>query len=264
MPSKTILLTARRSQAKQFNGLRPTAVSSVAEIRASLPRAEKDTLWISDDERKVVQLLKSVTWPTRRLGRAILLFRPTLAALPALRKCFDPIVFGGDDGFLPDEELGEALAAENRRDLFIGGTVDKDSETVTFWRGDLDSLIVPLSSFPPSGDGVAPDFDALALSDFGQTVEFGQYEAAVDAVLYEYDPEFRRRRTKERLKSEQTLGASIRRLRKQRSLRRDDFKPLTAKTLARIEQGIVKSVHAKTLQTIAKVLGVTPEEIQSY
>ena len=76
--------------------------------------------------------------------------------------------------------------------------------------------------------------------------------------------DYRRRKAKERLKSEQSLGASIRRLRKQRGLRREDFKPLAAKTIARIEQGIVKSVHKRTLKTIARVLGVEPEEIETY
>lgn len=264
MPNNTILLTPRKSRMKQFSRLHPTAVSSNAEIRASIPSAEKNTLWISDDERKMAQLLKAVTWPTKRLGRAVLLFKPTLAALPALRQCFDPIVFGSDGGFLPSVELGEALAAANRRDLFIGGTADSDSETITFWRGDLDSLIVPFSAFPTSGDGIVPDFGDIAVIDYGQSVRMGPYEAAVGAILYEYDPEYRRRKTKERLRSERTLGASIRRLRKQRGLRRDDFKPLAAKTLARIEQGIVKSVHAKTLATIARALGVKPEELKTY
>lgn len=158
----------------------------------------------------------------------------------------------------------KALAAKNRDQLFIGGTVDKASETVTLWRGNLDSLAVPFSAFPPSGDGIAPDFDDFAVTDGGQTVRFGKYEAAADAILYEYDAEYRRQKSKERLASERTLGASIRRLRKQRGLRREDFAPLAAKTLARIEQGRVKSHHAKTLATIAKVLGVKPDELETY
>lgn len=264
MPTNTILLTPRKSLAKQFIMLHPVTVSSNAEIRASLPNVGKDTLWISDDERKIVQLLKAVSWPTKRLGRAVLLFRPALDALTALRQCFDPMVFGSDGGFLQGEELGQVLAAENRHDLFIGGTVDEESETVTLWRGNLDSLVVPFSAFPPSGDGISPDFGDFAVADYGQTVRFGEYEAATEAIVYEYDAEYRRRIRKERCASERTLGASIRRLRKQRGLRREDFKPLAEKTLARIEQGLVTSVQKRTLSTIAKVLGVTPQELATY
>ncbi|MEX0676682.1 MAG: helix-turn-helix transcriptional regulator [Pirellulales bacterium] len=264
MATNTILLTARKGKEKRFNRLHPTAVSSKAQIQASLSRAGRETLWISADQDMMIEFLKSVSWPTKRLGRAMLLFKPPVETLTALRECFERIAFGPNSGFLPGDDLAEALRAKNRDDLFIGGSVDKASETVTLWRGNLDSLIVPFSAFPASGDGTAPSFSDFSVSDCGNTIRFGNYEAAADSILYEFDPEYRRRKSKERLESERTLGASIRRLRKQRGLKREDFEPLASKTLARIEQGKVKSVHAKTLATIAKVLGVQPEEIEEY
>lgn len=260
----TILLMPRKGPAKRFAKLRPRSVSSKAGLRESLPKAGKDTLWISDDQVQIVELLKSLKWPTRRLGDAILLFNPSLETLPALRKCFDRIAFGAPGGFLPGEELAEALSAENRNDLFIGGAVDRQSETITLWRGNLDSLVVPFTAFPPSGDDTAPNFDDFAVADYGQTVRLGEYEAATDAILYEFDPEYRRRRAKARLASEQSLGASIRRLRKQRGLRREDFAPLAAKTIARIEQGKVSAIHDSTKAAIAKRLKVSTEELGSY
>lgn len=264
MTVNTILLTMRKSRAKQFVGLRPTALSSIAAIRASLTNVEADTLWISEDEDMTTKLLKSIEWPSRRLGRAVLLFKPKLEAVMALQECFDPMAFGSESSFLPDDELAEVLMAKNCRNLFIGGTVDNESETVTLWRGDLESLVVPFSAFPQSGDGISPDFSRFAVTDFGQTIQFGSYEAAADAILYEYDVIYRRQTSRARRESERSLGASIRRLRNQRGLRREDFAPLAAKTLARIEQGIVKSVRGKTLVTIAKTLGVQPGEIETY
>jgi DNA-binding Xre family transcriptional regulator len=54
-------------------------------------------------------------------------------------------------------------------------------------------------------------------------------------------------------------------LRKQRGLRREDFEPeLSAKTIARIEQGRVKRIHRKTLGVLAERLSVTPKELASY
>lgn len=264
MAMNTVLLTPRKSQTKQFRLLHPKTVSSVAEIRAFLQIVNKETLWISDDERKTIQLLRSVSWPTKRLGSAVLLFRPRPDLFPALRKCFDPIVFGADVGFLPAEQLAEVLTAENRRDLFIGGTVDLETETITLWRGDLDSIVVPFSAFPISGDGIAPTFEQFSVTDYGQTIQLGSYESAADVILYEFDEEYRRRIKKQRQENEQGLGASIRRLRKQRGLRREDFKPLSAKTLARIEQGLVNSLHEKSLAIIAKILGVRPDQLASY
>jgi hypothetical protein len=260
----TILLTPTKTRGRQFAALRPRVVSTSAEMHISLSTADKDTLWISDRLAMVDILLKSVTWPTKRLGRALLLHTPSIESLPALQDCFDRIAFGANSGFLRSGDLGEVLAAENRGDLFIGGTVNKANGTVTLWRGNLEYLVVPFSAFPRSGDGIDPDFDAFSVTDCGHTVRLGDYEAAADAILYEYAPEYRRRKAKERLKSERGLGASIRRLRKQRGLRREDFAPLSPKTIARIEQGKVKSLHATTLATVAKVLAVEPDEIQDF
>ena len=168
--------------------------------------------------------------------------------------------------WLPPEELGEALGAENRCDLFIGGSVDHQSETVTLLRGGgkRRSLTVPFTAFEPSGTGLRPDFEHFSLVDCGQTVRLGDYEAAADAILYEYDPDYRRRIHKERKQSEQSFGASLRRLRLQRGLTREDFAPTSAKTIARIEQGKVSRLQAKTLQTLASQRGVRIDEIQTY
>jgi len=126
-------------------------------------------------------------------------------------------------------------------------------------------LTVPFSAFEKSGDGTEPDFNAFSVIDCGQTVKLGEYEAAVDALLYEYDPEYRRAMSKKRLQNDQSFGASLRRLRKQRGLRREDFEPdVSAKTVARIEQGKVARIQKATLDSLAKHLAVEPQEIQSF
>jgi DNA-binding Xre family transcriptional regulator len=159
----------------------------------------------------------------------------------------------------------EVLEADHRPDLFIGGSVNHATDTITFWRGNLMPLTVPFSAFEKSGNGTKPDFNEFAVIDCGQTVQLGDYEAAVDAILYEYDPEFRRRISKQRLQEDQSFGASLRRLRKQRGLRREDFEPdLSAKTIARIEQGKVKRIQKKTLNALAEHLSVEPEEIETF
>src|SRR5438045_3911465 len=131
------------------------------------------------------------------------------------------------------EEMAEVLSAPNADELFVGGAVDKKSKTVTVWRGNGKPLVVPMSSFRPSGGGVVADFDRFTVCDFGHTLRFGDYEAAADAVLYEHDPVYRRAAKKRQIRTEQGFGAALRRVRLQKGLRRSDFDPLAAKTIAR-------------------------------
>ena len=87
----------------------------------------------------------------------------------------------------------------------------------------------------------------LSFTDYGHTVALGEYEAAADAILYEIDAEYRRQLNKERQRSERSFGASLRRLRIQKRLNRNDFAPLAAKTIARIERNEIEKPHGKSL-----------------
>jgi DNA-binding Xre family transcriptional regulator len=261
---QTFLLDKVRSRAKLFAPLRPVVVSSNRGLKLSLARADKDSLWISNEDDLTAALLKNLSWPSRSLGRVVLTHQVDPATLPALANCFRHIAYGSD-GFLPPNELAAALNAENRAELFIGGSVDPTSQTITLWRGNLEPLTVPFAAFEPSGDGIEPAFDRFSAADCGQTICLGEFEAAADAVLYEFDADFRRRLARERLQSERSFGASLRRLRKQRGLRREDFAPaIAAKTIARIEQGKVRRIQPRTLQAIARRLKVAPDEIATY
>ena len=85
---------------------------------------------------------------------------------------------------LPTEELIEALASKDRcKNLFIAGKIDGDN--LALWLVNGKSITVPLDIFKPSGDGTTPDFNDFAITDYGNTVRFGPYEAAGDAILYE-------------------------------------------------------------------------------
>ncbi|HEY5315204.1 MAG TPA: helix-turn-helix transcriptional regulator [Pirellulales bacterium] len=272
MPTKTqprtFLVTRKQSYLKDFEALSPQIVSSAEKAWEWMAASDIDTLWLSYDEHLMDAALKKVWFhqkhPARSFGTLILFYIPHREDVPILTTSFKRTAFFTDDESLPREELGEVLAANNKDDLFIGGTVSKDTATITLRRGNLESLVVPFSAFKPSGDGVCPDFDHFSVTDYGQTIKLGDYEAASDAILYESDAEYRRRIAKERLASEKSFGASLRRLRKQRGLKRTDFSPLTDKTIARIEQGLVERPRGKTLSVIAERLDVEPGGIESY
>jgi DNA-binding Xre family transcriptional regulator len=238
-----------------------------AEVEAAVSHPAKRATWISFT-RQFTDILLEKTVAARTAFRGahlITLTPPRSESISALLGLFHP-VFGLVEGFqwLPKEELVEVITREDAADRFIGGSVDPKAKTVTLLRGDIEAEVAPFAIFPASGDGTVPDFARLRLTDYGRTVSLGGYEASADAILYELDPDYRRRLKKQRWQSERTFGASLMRLRKQRRLKRSDFAAISAKEIARIERSEVEKPHAKTLEAIADRLGVRPEEIESY
>ncbi len=259
------LLTRGKKRPSSFLSLRPQIVSSKKQLSESVRSATKDSLWISYEKDLTNDLMRFASKSNSHLGNGLLIHPLDMNSIPTLTSLFDRLAFKANGGFLPPHELAEVFESENRSDLFIGSSVNSDTETITFWRGDFRSLTVPFSTFNNSGDGTKPDFEECAVIDSGLTVQLGDYEAAVEAILYEHDLEFRRRLSKKRLQEDQSFGASLRRLRKQRGLRREDFEPgICAKTIARIEQGKVSRVQKSTLDVLSSRLGVAPEEIESF
>ena len=166
---------------------------------------------------------------------------------------------------LPLEELIEVLgsAPEERKDVFLGGTLNSELGTLVLVRGNFERIIVPLSIFRPSGRA-KPDFSKFELGDYGQTLQFGDYEATADVVLWETDADYRKRTKARERACAKGFGPSLRRLRMQRGLSQSDFPDVARKTISRIEKGEVEKPHGTTLNRIAKTLGVGPEEIESY
>ena len=181
-----------------------------------------------------------------------------------LKANFEDVLAGPAIRFMPTRQLLEVVAASDAKDRLIAVVVSPVDESLVLYRGSVERLAVPMSWFEPSGTGVCPDFNDVEVIDEGRTLRLGQYEAAVEAVLYEFDPEFRRRERARRLEEDASSGAALRRLRLQRGLRREEFAPVSAREVARIERGEVEHPHAETIRRIAKRLGVTPGEIGSY
>jgi len=259
------LLDRAKKRTSRFASLHPQVVSSITALRNSVAHARKDSFWVSYANDLTEALVKSASAGEPTLGLGLFIHSLDMKTIPALTSCFRRIAFSADGGFIAAEELAEVFKAKSRSDLFIGGSVDKATEMITFWRGNLKPLTVPFSAFEKSGDGTEPDFDRFSVIDCGQTVRLGEYEAAVDAILYENDPDYRKRISKKRRQEDQSFGASLRRLRTQRGLRREDFEPeVSAKTIARIEQGRVKHIHKKTLKVLANRLSVEPDQIETF
>jgi len=110
----------------------------------------------------------------------------------------------------------------------------------------------------------SPDFADAEIIDSGLTVRLGQYEAALDAILYEFDRDYRGRARQRRLDTDSSFGAALRRLRLQKSVARGGFPGISQKEIARIERGEVVRPRGATLRAIADTLGVEPGDVETY
>ncbi len=238
---------------------------------ADLPRSVRETpkkrVFVSYHRSSADDLLQAGLKLGRaaRMGKLLTLEPPRPESVPSLTGIFERVI-GAIPGYrwLPLEELPTVLSGKYAADRFIGGAADAESQTLALVRGDLATLVVPFAYFKASGDGTKPDFSKLSLADHGLTVALGKYEAAADGILYEFDTVYRQKLKKGRLESDRSFGASLRRLRLQRQLRRSDFPGVASKTIARIERGEVVKPHGRTLDTIARRLGVSADRIENY
>ncbi len=243
------------------------------DISDVLSKATTDSLWISSGPGMTDVLLRVMSRCSteskvarHRLGNLLMLESPRQKTIPFLRGLFENVV-GEAPQFklLPRHQLCEVLAggSEAARDVFVGGVVGTEFSLLMLVRGNFDRMTVPLSIFRPSGTS-RPDFRRFGLDDYGHTIRFGEYEASAHFILYEADPDYRKRMNAKRRAEEKGFGPSLRRLRVQKGISQDDFPGINAKTVARIERGEVEKPHEATLMVIAKILGVGPDEIELY
>jgi len=232
------------------------------EVRAAYAQHRR-ARWVATDWAALKVFL---TLEPRDTWHRLLLLEHAGTARREILHALFRVVIAPDDAvrLLPPEELADALVDDHAEDFFIGGVVDRDDKALVLYRGTLEPLLVPLDWFKAKPRRPQPDFDALALTDSGNTVQLGEYEAGADATLYEFDPEARRRMREREIRKDTTFGGSLRRLRLQKGLSRSDFAPLSSKTIARIERGDVEVPRGETLDAIARRLGVPPSEISSY
>ena len=246
-------------------------VSKKNELADALQQASETTVWILVLSKWVEPLLEAASVHALQQQRSmafgdVLMLQPATRTevLPSLHSQFRRVI-GEVPHFriLPLAQLAEVLASKNKTDLFIGGIVDQNSGTITLARGDLTTVTVPLSIFSTEGP-CKPDFSRFELDDYGYTLRFGEYEASAHSVLYRLDSAYRRRANEQRIAEERGFGPSLRRLRILRHLSRGDFPGIASKTIARIERGETERPQGKTLENIAKLLGVSPTEIETY
>ena len=246
-------------------GLDATFACTSEEVQNLYAMAKPNFIWIAPRHSDMLMLGNIVGGS--RGNHSLLCLEPTEGSDKHYLNAKFRLVVSPDDGLklLPIEEIAEILGSPDSEDYFIGGIVNTAIDSVVLYRGNLAPITLPLSWFEAGPNSPQPNPDDFEIIDFGQTVRMGEFEAGTEAILYEFDPLFRRRDRERRINSDDSFGGALRRLRLQRGLKQSDFSPsISAKEIGRIERGEVKSLRRRTLQVLARILSVTPEEIKTY
>jgi hypothetical protein len=265
--AQLLLVEPRGHATGKFQRLKVASrLHAQSDVRAAMLKRSVYSLWIAPSEPAMALLLS--TLPRRPISedrRLLSLERARGEAQNLVHAHFRFVVSAGDGVRLsPIAELIEVLGSDKRADLFIGGVVLAAQSALLLYRGNLEPITVPFNWFASRPGSPDPEVTQFAITDYGQTVRLGDYEAAADAILYEFDEDYRHRAKKRRLEKDESIGGSIRRLRLQKGLRQSDFPGVTAKEIARIEHGKVKKPHRETLQEIADRTGTTLDQLHSF
>lgn len=236
-------------------------LSTPKDVNEAFTRWRK-ALWIADRAsscRLVTTQRRADTW-----HRILILKKPSAARRETLCALFRDVVAPGNGvRLLPNKELLEVLWSAHPENYLVGLVPNFADRALVFFRGSLERLLVPFDWFKIPGNGMKPDFKDAEIIDGGQTVRLGSYEASVSAILYEFDADARSRMKANLRERDKTFGGALRRLRLARGLSREDFRGISAKTIARLEQGKTRPQRS-TLEKIARKLDVAPNDIESY
>ena len=256
MTSLYAVQPARNSQA------RPKAVRILGAQEAT-DAARRGTVFIATSRRALDRLPAPL--PLKLRATRLLAIDPVGSdRAESLRASFGRVVASPGYRFLATSDLLAVMTAENAADRLVGVLVSRETAELVLVRGDASTMAVPFTWFHVTPTGVAPDFDDVEVVDFGIGLRLGSYEAAVEAILYELDRDFRARERQRRIEMDPSFGAALRRLRIQKGVPRSGFPGISEKEIARIERGEVARPHAATLRAIASRLGVEPVDVETF
>ncbi len=265
-----IALDARPSLVDRLGIDRTLVVRRPSDLGDAFKRVSTESVWIVPHGKWAEKLAVAANEHLLHFRQHampfgdLLMFEPSPRPelVPSLRNYFGHVV--GEVApltFLPFDQMAEVLLSEKRRDLFIAGSIDIAARTLTLARGDLNTMTVPIAAIGQLNES---DYKKFRLDDFGYAVCFGDFEASAHGILYEFDPDYRKRFAASRRAQDKGFGPSLKRLRLLRRLPADAFPGIPEQTLTKIEEGKAMPPRGKALQTIATLLSVSPEEIETF
>ena len=185
------------------------------DVLRAFTESPKDSVWVTKGTSYLTALAKESMQPSGY--RRLLVLTPIEEVTHHVLSTWFRFVVVRRDGIslLPPKQLLEVVRAENRDELLIGGAYDSTDRVIVLYRGSVDPIVVPLDWFREHDGQIRANPEKLSVIDYGQTVKLGDYEAGADAILYEFDEEYRKRAKRRLVDSDPSLGGAIRRLRLQ-------------------------------------------------
>ena len=175
MMPNLLLVADQRTEAWAGGDFPAEALRSLDDVLGAFDRtsgARSPVVWIADQATQVCPLAQHKPRASAN-HRLLLLNGASWVEREVLSLVFRFIVSPGQGmRLLPPSELKDVLAAPDRADLIIGGFASPCDDLVVLYRGTLEPLVVPFAWFERR-PGVRLDFEALGVTDFGQTVTFG-------------------------------------------------------------------------------------------
>ena len=135
--TQMFLLDRAKKRASSFASLQTSSRFLPHRSAQLRTHATRDSLWVSYASDLTDALVRSASTAQPTLGIGLFIHSLDMKTSADLSSRFQRIAFTADGGFIPAEELAEVLEAKHASDLFIGGSVDHATQTITFWRGDL-------------------------------------------------------------------------------------------------------------------------------
>ena len=195
MSEPLVVVEENHGLAAHFGATKPVSASSPKQLHAAMNRFVNGAVWVARAAPMVKWRPSAIDPLSKTPHRLLLIGSPKAPERAFLRAVFESVVVQ-DDVQVLEIRRSDVLGAARRANLFIGGAAAPAAKSIVLIRGDLTSMVVPFSWFTTRPNGPRPDFSDFEIIDSGQTIRLGKYEAATEAVLYEFDVEFRRRERK--------------------------------------------------------------------
>ena len=255
-------LYSQTPASEPFIGRRPVVlVENPGEVPRLAARRKLNSVIVAANEISLDAIAQAVVSSPRKAGVLVIPWLPRAEIFPFLLRGFHRVLPLPITAF-PDnaKRLCEAIhAAESAR--LIGAVPDLALAALTVFRADLSAICLPAHWFEQSGDNGLNDIRALKLEEDGSVVKIGSRRWQSHQIISSFDANFRRTLRRLELTQNDSLGALIRRTRKERRLGREEFPGIDAKTIARIERNEIMRPQRETLRLIAQTLGIPVEQL---
>jgi hypothetical protein len=203
----------------------------------------------------------------RNWYRDLLIVYPAItpqAAAP-VRVVFGAVVTTVEYSLLDERDLVGVLRAPDAADRAISVAYSAATGLLALLAGDGKRLVVPASAIVTDPEQGVPDLEAIMVGEGGKEITFGpRYSVPFDRIRRDHDPDYRAMLRREELADDQRFGARLRRARVAAGLGQGDIRGLTARSLRRIEAGVVEeaAIRKGTRKRIERALKLSFEQIK--